>query len=148
MFFLRARFKFFFENFFFYTLQNSKEFFMFFRMVVLSRCKNFRILRKPEMKFFGILPITPVCVGVMTNKLYWHILRRTGLLLEAKKYQNRVVEILVLSEPAGKTRFGPVLDVKRRSEFNATCFRGVTGTYITKKYVFLENIWKNLHFFK
>ena len=124
----RARFKFFFEKFCFWQLHNSKEFFMLFRMVVLSRCKNFRILRKPEMKFFGILPITPVCVGVMTNKLYWHILRRTGLLLGTRKYQNRVVEILVLSEPAGKTRFGPVLYVKRRPESNETCFTSVAGT--------------------
>ena len=80
------------------------------------------------MNFFGILPITPVCVGVMTKKLYWHILRKTGLLLKAKKYQNRLVEILVLSEPAGKTRFGPVLYVKKRPESIGTCFTNVTRT--------------------
>ncbi len=120
---------------------------MLFRMVVLSRCKNFRILRKPEMKFFGILPITPVCVGVMTQQVYWHILRWTGLLLETRKYQNRVVEILVLSEPAGKTRFCPVLYIKWRPEFNGTCFTSVAGTYITKKYFFSKIFGKICIFF-
>ena len=97
-------------------------------------------------KFF-CLPITPDCVGVMTNKLYWHILRRTGLLLGTRKYQNRVVEILVLSEPAGKTRFCPVLYVKRRLESNETCFTSVAGTYITKKYLFLKIFGKICIFF-
>ena len=81
-----------------------------------------------KIDFFGILSITPDCVGVIAEKLYGHILRRTGSLLEPRKIQNRLVENLVLSEPADKTRFVPVLYAKRRPESYGTFFTSVSGT--------------------
>ena len=79
----------------------------------------------------------------MRKQLYRRILRQTDLLLEVRKNQNRLVEILVLSEPAGKTRFCPVLYIKRRPKSNGTCFTGVSTTYITKKYFFRKYLVKS-----
>ena len=64
----------------------------------------------------------------MRKQLYKHILHQIGLLLAVRKNQNHMVEILVLSEPAGNTRFCPVLYVKRRPELDETCFTNVAGT--------------------
>ena len=100
-----------------------------------------------KIEFFGILRITPDCVGVMTKKLYRYILHGTGSLLEPRKNQNRLVKNLVLSEPAGKTRFGPVLYTKRRHKSYETFVQAYPVSTLPKSTFFLKYLKKSGFFF-
>ena len=69
-----------------------------------------------------------------------------GSLLEPRKSQNRLVENLVLSEPAGKTRFVPVLYAKRRPDSYGTFLQAYLVPKLPKS-TFFQKLFGKIRIF-